>query len=594
MQELAKNAGAVPRMMCKFRQLAEFFKHGYFIRKQWVVFCVGLLGGSVLNGQIVTQVWSSIYSGPADNLDRAMAVAVDAAGNVFAAGQTNNGSSYDCYTAKYAMSDGALLWERHYNGPSNRNDILTSIAIDQSGNAIVTGYSQRYPMAGSISEYYTAKYSGSDGALLWEKRYGIGDSIAYSVALDKEGNAIVTGKSADQSFDFATIKYASADGSVLWAKRYDGPTHDYDAAHRVVVDLAGDVIVTGYTDPDSAPEDFATVKYAGADGAVLWVKRYDSGGADIANGVATDPMGDVAVVGDVSVGGKHDCYTAKYAASNGALLWEHRYNGPANLDDSGNSVAMDAAGNVIIVGTSRPAATTADAYIAKYASADGALLWEKRRAGYGFHVALDEAGNVVVAGDFFVAKYSSADGELMWDTNSQLGMSAVYPPWGKLALLPDGGAVIVGQSLSDFAVARYSPLPYFQWKLTHLGSAIAANSGDDDGDGLRTILEYATGGDPRMRDVLPMLSVNSGALTLTFSRNPAATDVSLSVQCSDDLGTWTDLARSTGGGAMVPLLEGVVVSESDIGGQHMVQVHDAISIGDPAHPRRFLRLFAAP
>src|SRR2546430_11716057 len=36
-----------------------------------------------------------------------------------------------------------------------------------------------------------------------------------------------------------------------------------------------------------------------------------------------------------------DYYTAKYAAADGVLLWEKRYNGPANRVDSATAAAVD-------------------------------------------------------------------------------------------------------------------------------------------------------------------------------------------------------------------------------------------------------------
>ena len=44
--------------------------------------------------------------------------------------------------------------------------------------------------------------------------------------------------------------------------------------------------------------------------------------------------------------------TAKYAAADGALLWEQRYNGPANGEDSAASLALGPNGMVAITGSS--------------------------------------------------------------------------------------------------------------------------------------------------------------------------------------------------------------------------------------------------
>ena len=68
------------------------------------------------------------------------------------------------------------------------------------------------------------------------------------------------------------------------------------------------------------------------------------------------------------------------AAADGALLWEKRYNGPANSDDQascgGGGRQRQRGGDGVFLQSERP-----DYYTAKYAAADGALLWEKRYNG---------------------------------------------------------------------------------------------------------------------------------------------------------------------------------------------------------------------
>jgi len=68
------------------------------------------------------------------------------------------------------------------------------VAVDGSGNVVVTGTSQ--------GGYYTAKYAAADGAVLWEKRYNGG--VARSLALGPNGMVAVTGSSSD---DYATVVY---------------------------------------------------------------------------------------------------------------------------------------------------------------------------------------------------------------------------------------------------------------------------------------------------------------------------------------------------------------------------------------------------
>jgi len=60
------------------------------------------------------------------------------------------------------------------------------------------------------------------------------------VVRDGAGDIIVTGA---VDFEMLTIKYSGADGSVLWQRRYNGP-----AARGLAVDAGGNVAVTGTMD----------------------------------------------------------------------------------------------------------------------------------------------------------------------------------------------------------------------------------------------------------------------------------------------------------------------------------------------------------
>jgi uncharacterized delta-60 repeat protein len=511
---------------------------------------------NILYAQIATQVWATRYDGPANSIDSAYAVKVDSAGNVAVGGLSHNGSNDDYYTVKYAAADGALLWQHRYNGSANNQDEAVAIAVDGDGNVAVTGYSSN----GSNFDYYTAKYAAIDGALVWEKRYNgpaNSDDYAYSITVDSAGNVVVTGESnggIGSGVDYYTAKYAAADGALVWEKRYNGST--YDVANSVAVDSSSNVVVTGQSVRIGGDNDYYTAKYAAADGTLLWEKRYNSpgNGTDQARSVAVDNTGNVIVTGVSSVSNNADYYTAKYAAANGALLWEKRYNGPANGSDQSYSVAVDSGGNVAVTGYSYNASGDADYYTAKYASADGTLLWEKRYArGFDlcFDVAVDGAGNVVVTGhssrsgtgfDYYTAKYAAADGHLLWEARYNGPANAddvpgVGPPnVGKLALTSDGGAVVTGSSWNgtnfDYATVRYVLLPLGDadgdglrdsWEQLWWGTIAGHSALDDfDGDGLPEIVEMAFALNPKKPDsgaFTPVMNAG-GYLTLTITKQP--------------------------------------------------------------------------
>ena len=361
-------------------------------------------------------------------------------------------------------------WVHRYNSPANGYDEALAVAVDGSGNVVVTGYSD--------GDYYTAKYAAADGALLWEKRYGSA-AIAYAVAVDGSGNVVVTGNAATiDGWDYYTVKYGAADGALLWEKRYNGPDNSDDLANAVAVDGSGNVIVTGASYNSSRNPDYYTVKYASADGALLWEKRYNgpANSDDEANAVAVDGSGNVVVTGTSYNPTNADYYTAKYAAADGALLWEKRYNGPANSTDLARAVAVDGSGNVIVTGTSYGPNNSADDYTAKYAAANGALLWEKRfnRSAGGpaylvaVAVAVDTSGNVVVTGiatntsgnhDYYTAKHAAGDGAVLWEqryNGPANGEDEAY------ALAVDGGGnvYVTGSSIGSDGSTDYATVKY--------------------------------------------------------------------------------------------------------------------------------------
>src|SRR6185369_1424109 len=62
----------------------------------------------------------------------------------------------------------SLAWTQTYKGPyTNGADSARVVAVDGAGDVVVTGSSQFSNLG---SEIYTAKYSGVDGHLLWERR----------------------------------------------------------------------------------------------------------------------------------------------------------------------------------------------------------------------------------------------------------------------------------------------------------------------------------------------------------------------------------------------------------------------------------------
>ncbi len=371
-------------------------------------------------------------------LGRKQSLAVDASGNAVAVGCAYNGTGVDYHIVKFSPS-GSVLWSTGHGWPGT----AYAVAIDAVGDVIVTGMSQ----GTGIFDFRTVKYAGSTGEPLWTGRYDGGDQFAPAVlTIASNGDVLVSGQSTDKSGTRATtVRYAGETGAQLWVRRLAEPYAYYEYATDMSMDPAGDLLVTG-----SADGDYVTIKMAGASGEILWATRYDGGGSDQANGLAVDADGNALVTG-YSSGAGNDLVTVKYDGTSGAESWVRRYDN-AGGEDAGNSIAVDAAGDVLVAGTSGWRATTL-----KYAGTDGLMVWEQhfddpRFGNSAKDLAVDAAGDVWVTGYsiqtsgvvFATMKLSGRDGSRHWEIRESFGTPGTHFS-NAVRIAPDGSIRVAGQ-----------------------------------------------------------------------------------------------------------------------------------------------------
>ncbi len=353
------------------------------------------------------QVWRTEYNGPGNGLDEAHSITVDGSGNVYVTGWSLGAGGYDYATVKY-NSAGVQQWASRYTNTAAGTDEAWDVGVDNAGNVFVTGTSDG---AGSNSACTTVRYN-SAGVQQFANRFeGAGGDIdaGYAIYVDAvTGTSYVTGytfRSTAADFNYITIKYNLA-GAQQWATEYNSPDANYDEAHAIAVDAAGNVYVTGITQTLVLLNyDYGTVMYNSA-GVQQWATRYNGTGNDVdrANAIALDVSGNVYITGrSVGAGSDaEDAVTIKYN-STGVSQWTARYNGPSADYDEGKAIAVDAGGNVYITGYSLTTASNNDYMTIKY-DPTGAQEWITKYNGTGNNsdqaaaIAVDGIGNVFVTG----------------------------------------------------------------------------------------------------------------------------------------------------------------------------------------------------
>jgi hypothetical protein len=263
--------------------------------------------------------WVKRYNGPAmgtnNGTDSALAMVLSGNSALYVTG-TSRDSTFDFFTVKYNPANGDSLWGSRYKG--FKNDIARAMILRSSNELYVTGSTQDTAVG---YNYLTLRYNQSDGGLVWQSRYNgptNTDDIARGIGIRNPNRVIVTGRSLQPGsfWDFTTVSYAVADGNEDWVSTYNGTANDDDGA----VTMAGgnNPYVLGPSAGTGVGLDYAFVHYNGNNGSEQDVVRYNGvgNGDDVPTAILSANNG-VYVTGSSMPGVKGtDWLTIKYVDRN--------------------------------------------------------------------------------------------------------------------------------------------------------------------------------------------------------------------------------------------------------------------------------------
>jgi hypothetical protein len=397
--------------------------------------------------------------------DRAGAIAVDGAGNSYLAGAVDEGGGGSSFAVVKLGPDGAVRWSARYDG--SRGGVggqANAVAVDAVGNVYAAGFVHDGVIFHQNYDYLVVKF-GADGTQRWAQRYdgpGVNSDFAEQVVVDAAGNVYATGFSygADFDYDWATLKFA-ADGTLRWERRLDAPGRSDDRAADMALLPGGNVVVSGVTQPggEQYPDNDAETVVYDPQGTIVWQARWSDTAVshEFVFDLDVDASGRIAMTGTTQENTSPYVppfpLTLRYDAG-GALLQTIR-------SDGGASVDVDDAGNVFVAGTF----VTSPSTVAKF-SASGARVWSAPlTVGAGDalawpFVAADAAGAVTVAGtvsdtstgsgDYLTIRFAPDGRELWRHRFGGVGDAGQQDQVAGVAIDAAGAALVTGTSWNDY------------------------------------------------------------------------------------------------------------------------------------------------
>jgi hypothetical protein len=403
---------------------------------------VAVLGPIAATAQI-QQAWVAHYNnGITNGTNQAVKIALDSTGNIYVLGFSQNTNTNLGYvTIKYAPNGNQLLATR-YDSSNYPSAMPTGFALDTSNNVVVTGNALTIKYDTNGNQLWTALYDGTgiaidasgdsivtgfssgfntvnispNGSNLWSASYvsQYGPAMSQAVVVDSGGNAYVGGSdtficlsegpSQTCYNELLLVKY-DQNGNQIWENLAQPPTVPPVEVAGMAIDNASnvDVLANAYQQP------YSTYSYT-QEGSLNWTASNpdSSCGSDLVHGFVLDKTGELLATGQSCYFAPNDAYaTFVYgtykASTNGAWVWTNTYPTAPMQPSIANAIAVDMANSVYVTGSSPDTNAFNDIVTIKY-DPNGNQIWLQRYTSpgngnaAGNAIAIDNNGNVYVTG----------------------------------------------------------------------------------------------------------------------------------------------------------------------------------------------------
>jgi hypothetical protein len=328
----------------------------------------------------------------------------------------------DAFVTRLNPTGSALLYSTYLGGSAEEDDnggtLYGSIAVDPSGNAYVTGITggptSNFPTldglpANAGGVFVTRLNTNLAGAasLVYSTIFNAGSSTG--IAIDGAGDAYITG-TANYTFTPTPGAYLTSGASGYIAKFNTNAVGSAALVyatwlssqglfpHAIAVDSIGDAYVTGMAqvatlpvtanafqptyDSSGLPDDAFVLGLNASGTGVTYASYLGGSGQDWGNAIAIDSAGHVFTTGSTgsrdfpiqndfqgTLTSGENAFVAEFdpsAATGFSSLIYSGYLGGTSNDTVGCGIAMDGAGDAIVVGQAGPGFPTVNAYESSY------------------------------------------------------------------------------------------------------------------------------------------------------------------------------------------------------------------------------------
>jgi len=357
-------------------------------------------------GQQFDTTWVSHFTYPTGRATELFSC-IERDGYLYYAGRSATSPYDDFLIGKMNATNGQTVWVRNHGSRWNENDVAYGICLDDSSMVYAIGRS--LDSSGGIWAT-VIKCEPVAGDTIWVRNYRVASErtcIGFC-GVYYGGSLYVCGLTGTETIQNTWLaKIDPANGDTIWNSVPD-VTPGYDnGARSISCDPTGNLYLAGYL----SSEKLLTMKCDPFDGAVFWMRAYETGGGWSLNGYTVVYRdGALYAAGDADSGVAATTALAKINPANGDTFWIRRDTACYSNARARGCVA-NSNGDVIVVGYGFNSMANHDLMVWKH-QPDGELVSTYRYNGNSFWGDGALACAIDAADDLYAAGMSVEDGVL--------------------------------------------------------------------------------------------------------------------------------------------------------------------------------------